>query len=212
MACDTWHVMHGERWTFSQNFSSPTLWVWDGQGLWDSEQKDHVMNESMNQWINNKGVYRTAQVHRDCLKGVWNLLKAMFLWNLSSICSFVKCPNFISLFTSQPAEGVIGNIVIPSSRNSGLLLNPAFRKDEFTRSPAVEKWRQGCCVEGIADFSNPGARALLPLIGPQITWSVPGLWLVNPPSLSPSPPPLPPPPPPPTKKKKKKKIKKKKKK
>ena len=38
---------------------------------------------------------------------------------------------------SQPAEGVLGNIVIPLSRNNGLLLIPAFREDEFTHSPAV---------------------------------------------------------------------------
>ena len=40
---------------------------------------------------------------------------------------------------AQTAEGVLGYIVIPSSRNNGLFLIPAFRKDEFTRSPALEK-------------------------------------------------------------------------
>ena len=38
---------------------------------------------------------------------------------------------------SQPAEGELGNIVIPLSRNKGLLLIPAIRKDELTRSAAV---------------------------------------------------------------------------
>ena len=59
---------------------------------------------------------------------------------------------------AQPAEGVLGYIVIPSSRNNGLFLIPAFRKDEFTRSPALEKWlstSQVCRVEGITEFSDP---------------------------------------------------------
>ena len=56
---------------------------------------------------------------------------------------------------TQPAEGVLGNIVIPSSRNNGLVSIPAFRKNEFTQSPAVGQCRQGCRVEGMADFSDP---------------------------------------------------------
>ena len=34
------------------------------------------------------------------------------------------------MFQAKPAEGVLDNIVIPSSRNNELFLNPAFRKDE----------------------------------------------------------------------------------
>ena len=41
------------------------------------------------------------------------------------------------LTLSQPAEDVLAKIVIPLSRNKGLLPIPAFRKGEFTRSPAV---------------------------------------------------------------------------
>ena len=44
---------------------------------------------------------------------------------------------FFVLNRPQPAEGVLGNILIPSSRNNGLPLNPAFRMDEFTTRPAV---------------------------------------------------------------------------
>ena len=43
----------------------------------------------------------------------------------------------IPLSISQPAEGVLGNVIIPLSGNNGLLLILAFRKDEFTQSPAV---------------------------------------------------------------------------
>ena len=49
MTCDTWHVTHGGGWTFSQNFCSSALTVWDRQGLEDSEQKDDLMNEWMNE-------------------------------------------------------------------------------------------------------------------------------------------------------------------
>ena len=51
-----WHVTHGGGWTFSQNFSSPALTVWDRQCLEDSELKDDSLNES----VNYEGVYRTA--------------------------------------------------------------------------------------------------------------------------------------------------------
>ena len=49
-------MTHGGGLTISQNVSSQALTVWDRQWLEDSEQKDHSMNE----WINHKGVYKTA--------------------------------------------------------------------------------------------------------------------------------------------------------
>ena len=53
---DIWHVTSLGGWTFSQNFSSLALTVYD---LWyyeDLEEKD----ESINQSINHEAVYRTA--------------------------------------------------------------------------------------------------------------------------------------------------------
>ena len=46
MTCDPWHVKHGGGWTFSPNFSSPalTVWEWDRQCLKDSELKDDLIN------------------------------------------------------------------------------------------------------------------------------------------------------------------------
>ena len=59
---DTWHgtrdTFGGGGWTFSQNFSSLALTVCD---LWyyeDLEEKDELMNQS----INDEAVYRTACV------------------------------------------------------------------------------------------------------------------------------------------------------
>ena len=58
VTCDTWHVtcdtLHvwGGGWAFSQNVSSLALTVCD---LWyyeDLEEKDEIMNESINEWIN----------------------------------------------------------------------------------------------------------------------------------------------------------------
>ena len=51
LTCDTWHVTHGGGWTLYQNFGSTVLIVWDRQCLEESEQKDHSMNEWMNELI-----------------------------------------------------------------------------------------------------------------------------------------------------------------
>ena len=39
VTCETWNVTHDGGWTFSQNFISPGLTVWDWQFFKDSEQK-----------------------------------------------------------------------------------------------------------------------------------------------------------------------------
>ena len=54
MAPDMLHN-EGDKHSF-QNLSSPALTVWDRQCLGDSEQKDDLVNESMN----DEGVFRTA--------------------------------------------------------------------------------------------------------------------------------------------------------
>ena len=51
---NTWHMTHGG----GEHVSSPALMVWDWQCLEDSEQKDHRLNE----WINNEGVCKTARL------------------------------------------------------------------------------------------------------------------------------------------------------
>ena len=56
LTCDTGHVTNCGGWTFSHNFSSPALMVWDSQYLEDSELKDDVINE----WMNYEAVYKTA--------------------------------------------------------------------------------------------------------------------------------------------------------
>ena len=57
-------MTHGWGLTFSQKFSSPALAVWDRQCLEDFEQNVHSINESMN----DKGVYRTAPAALGLLK------------------------------------------------------------------------------------------------------------------------------------------------
>ena len=49
LTCDMWHVTHGEGWTFSPNFSSLVPMVWYIQCLEVSKQKDHLLNEWMNE-------------------------------------------------------------------------------------------------------------------------------------------------------------------
>ena len=53
---DMWHVTHGVWWTFSLNFSSLAITVWDKWCCEYIEEKDHLLN----QWINGKAVCRTA--------------------------------------------------------------------------------------------------------------------------------------------------------
>ena len=60
-----WYVTHAMShmvgwWKFSHNFSSQALTVWDRQCLEDSEQKDDINHDRLNQSVNDKGVYRTA--------------------------------------------------------------------------------------------------------------------------------------------------------
>ena len=65
---DTWQVTHDMLggWTFSQNFSSLALTVYD---LWyyeDLEEKDELINEL----INDEAVYRTAPATPGLLKNI----------------------------------------------------------------------------------------------------------------------------------------------
>ena len=54
---DIWHVTHGGGWTFTPNFSSLALTVWDRQCLEESKQ---TITEWMNELISNSGDCRTT--------------------------------------------------------------------------------------------------------------------------------------------------------
>ena len=85
LKCDTWHltceiwhvtndmchVTHRGWWTLCKNSRSPSLMVWVWRCLEDSELKD----DRLNQWMNNKGVCRTAPATPGLLK----ILKVLFL-------------------------------------------------------------------------------------------------------------------------------------
>ena len=62
--------------TYSQNVSSLALTVWDKQCLDDSEQKDHSINESMNE-LRTKGIVEQPLLHRVCKLG--KIRKARFI-------------------------------------------------------------------------------------------------------------------------------------
>ena len=47
---DMWHVTHGGGWTFSQNFSSLALTVWERQCFEDWEEKDDLAPHWINEW------------------------------------------------------------------------------------------------------------------------------------------------------------------
>ena len=48
-----------------KNFSSQPLRVWDRQGLEDFEQKDGLLNESINK-LKNKVFVEQPRLHQDC--------------------------------------------------------------------------------------------------------------------------------------------------
>ena len=43
---DMWHMTHGVGWTFTQNFSSLALTVWEWRGFQDFDEKGHSVNET----------------------------------------------------------------------------------------------------------------------------------------------------------------------
>ena len=74
----TWHVAHCGSWTFSQNFSSLALPVWDKQCLEDSEQKDYSM-KLINEWMSNEGNCRRAPARPGRLKKI-----TLASWHMTS--------------------------------------------------------------------------------------------------------------------------------
>ena len=77
----TWHMTCGGKWTFSQNFNSLALPVWDRQCLEDSEQKDHRLNESVNEQSIYKGYTEYVKNHRNEVNS-----------DLVFLCCFVALP------------------------------------------------------------------------------------------------------------------------
>ena len=65
MTHNIWHVTHGGGWTFSQNFSSLALTVWDLWCLEDWEEKDDSMKEWMNESVTEVFVGQ-PRLHRVC--------------------------------------------------------------------------------------------------------------------------------------------------
>ena len=63
VTCDMWHVTHSVGWTFSQNFSSLALPVWDWQCIEDIWTKGSVI-ELMNEWITTRLYGRSRQCGR----------------------------------------------------------------------------------------------------------------------------------------------------
>ena len=67
-ACDMWHARCCGGWTFSPNFSSLALTVCD---LWYYEDLEEKA-DGLNQWMNDKAVYRTAPATLGLLTNILN--------------------------------------------------------------------------------------------------------------------------------------------
>ena len=68
MTCDTWHMTHSVGWTFSQNFRSLALPVWDWQ-CFEYISTNHHLNYYL---INDEAVCRTAPATPGLLKIISN--------------------------------------------------------------------------------------------------------------------------------------------
>ena len=106
---DKLHATHGGGWSFSQNFSSLTLTFLDRQCLEDSEQKDHLLNESQ-RFLKNSPSY-TGSVNNTSFKSFGQGLN----------------PLNTVLDTIKPAAQAAG--ADPSLRNSTNRLNPPIQQN-----------------------------------------------------------------------------------
>ena len=119
MTCDTWHTTHSLRWTFSQNFSSLALPVWDWVCLEDILTKGWFI-----QWINElmtKVIVEQPQLHQilrlgliylyqiyemfpvnlKWYKGVFYYDGMIFFINLQWRTYRYKCSNCVNSFDKQ---------------------------------------------------------------------------------------------------------------
>ena len=74
----------------------------------------------------------------------------------------------------QPVEGVLDIIVIPSSRNNGLLLIQSFRKDEFTPSPTVGQWLS---TSDVRDVVSRVLQTFQLIFGPSVVKFAIYIWV-----------------------------------
>ena len=106
MTRDKWHMTHSVGWTFSQNFSSPALPVWDWQCLEDIWTKVWI-NQSINQSINAEGDCRRDPgtpgllifILKNVIQGsIWMYNKEIVVLLLKTCCLMNK----YKFFSDQP--------------------------------------------------------------------------------------------------------------
>ena len=106
---DTWHMKHRGRWPFSQkisyNFGGKVFWIFGGKG-W--------LADWTNEWMNNKGVCRTAPATRGLL-----IILEYLNWLLSNLCLniYEEGNNLINL----QSDIVIRQLIFISTRRYCLL-------------------------------------------------------------------------------------------
>ena len=71
---------------------------------------------------------------------------------------------------------MLGNIVIPLSRNNGLLPIPAFRKDKFTQSPAVGQLLSTSDVRDVVSRVSQTSSIQL-IFGPSVNKCAIYIWV-----------------------------------
>ena len=79
VTCDKWHMTDCVEWTFSQNFNSPALKVWELWCFEDLEEMDRLLNE----WMT-KPFLEQPRLHRVC----YNFC---FLVKICEIVGFCCC-------------------------------------------------------------------------------------------------------------------------
>ena len=68
---DMWHMTHGLGWTFSQNVSSLALTVWDFWSFEDLEEKDHSINQQINELVANVFIEQPQQHKSRSFSTAW---------------------------------------------------------------------------------------------------------------------------------------------
>ena len=111
LTCDTWHMTHGGGWTFSHNFSSPALTVWDRQCLEDSEWKDDTGSVNyltsmytLNTFASSSSFYYylfsflCPLMYMHELVFIWQALFVLFCTIYIFICIFIHIWSFCVLY------------------------------------------------------------------------------------------------------------------
>ena len=141
-----------DTWCGMNIFSAPALTVLNRPCLEDSELNGHLINQSLNQWINYKGVYRTAPATPDLLL----IVKACFFGHQEVVKLKILANTYLRIF------------ILTTSRSPKFILKAVLKLEGpyfyckkkigafWQSNKKVENWISQCifksCTEGFRVF------------------------------------------------------------